>query len=1137
MIFGLLSSATYKNINVFSKSSKQSPIDPTEFSTLIWRRINPDTQDIHAKRTALQLRLRWTALPHPWGPSKKILSQDEYWRSLQEGLRTGFAEQKKTCLYILRLSILMIEHDIDLDHMNFTNTAKAAILTQYERYCAVYETLVITRYINQVEACLHDLDFLASSTCLVHKSWLYALLEAAMGPVMQDSIRNFTGRWFTKTSNWSMQGQADLVHLLEVAYLPWATRGHLYTSSLVVRGQTCICRHGQSIANFINQLLVNSHDNGDGVTSRSMARVLIDFMAMKGRNLFAYAGIYLLLGLIRGLGAAPEPLLDIENDQVILKIVAHDNLAEVAQEFYRAASYSILELLGSPHAGHQLMKSLPSSSEENLSKSGNSMTKWPERLLVWKNLSAKKFSYDDDGFSKLVDPTVENFVVIVHTSQYSCLRRECLSIACDYLEDSLHHVKAPVSPCNLLIALEAIWNEAEIQDYPKHILLRIPRLFLHKTCLTTMTNEQSQPDDLHELIQRVIFELQSMAENRIYVLSPLARALRLSILRDDQFARNFALKEFVVNFANRPPSPKLEFLLELAIVPLFGQLSRSTPQRIRYEDYYGIREGYGYACIYDMLNRVILDTDSARSILDELLDPWINQRRDTPVVSKWKTTVQLQIMFLVMDQAIGSFSANATSRSREYFDKLLGILSIEPLPRYRFLIECIVFQVLAQDGSLRDALFHILQGYDQSNPKYVASLMRLAVAVARLEDSTATYAQDVMTILVTMAASPKVMIRHEAQWSFPFLWNHAATSRLTNITENPAFAALNGYIRNLEQYMTPPPGRKLEPLDPSRGLTMYNIVQGPFLQLYPPEEEHARVTDFELIFADKVEMEGLPPARIPSGELPTDINGTEDDHEWSSQDRFIEQMKPEVVDMEAEISIPIQTKGAARQANALDSISSAENHLVDSHASLVLIASLIKNPHNLGGLSRVAEIFGVGALHIASRTVLTNKEFLAVSMTSEQHLNIQETPLETRKGGTGGITAEVEGLAETLLEMRGNGYKIIGIEQTDGSVVLGGEDAARLLTMSSRKTAAAVVDESKSPERERWGQSMGYDQAKTSKKMALVLGSEKEGIPAWILKECDACIEIPQIGVTRSLNVQTAAAAVLYEYTRLNRIK
>ncbi|KAK3063809.1 hypothetical protein LTR53_018758, partial [Teratosphaeriaceae sp. CCFEE 6253] len=76
------------------------------------------------------------------------------------------------------------------------------------------------------------------------------------------------------------------------------------------------------------------------------------------------------------------------------------------------------------------------------------------------------------------------------------------------------------------------------------------------------------------------------------------------------------------------------------------------------------------------------------------------------------------------------------------------------------------------------------------------------------------------------------------------------------------------------------------------------------------------------------------------------------------------------------------------------------------------------------------------------------------------------------------------------------GWTIVGVEQTDRSVVLGSA-ACRL-----------------------------------PGKVVLVLGSEREGIPALVLGECDVLVEIAQQGVTRSLNVQTAAAIVLYEYAR-----
>lgn len=51
----------------------------------------------------------------------------------------------------------------------------------------------------------------------------------------------------------------------------------------------------------------------------------------------------------------------------------------------------------------------------------------------------------------------------------------------------------------------------------------------------------------------------------------------------------------------------------------------------------------------------------------------------------------------------------------------------------------------------------------------------------------------------------------------------------------------------------------------------------------------------------------------------------------------------------------------------------------------------------------------------------------------------------------------------------------------------------------------------------------------------LVLGREKEGIPVDIIHVLDACLEIPQLGVVRSLNVHVSGAIALWEYTRQQR--
>jgi tRNA G18 (ribose-2'-O)-methylase SpoU len=48
----------------------------------------------------------------------------------------------------------------------------------------------------------------------------------------------------------------------------------------------------------------------------------------------------------------------------------------------------------------------------------------------------------------------------------------------------------------------------------------------------------------------------------------------------------------------------------------------------------------------------------------------------------------------------------------------------------------------------------------------------------------------------------------------------------------------------------------------------------------------------------------------------------------------------------------------------------------------------------------------------------------------------------------------------------------------------------------------------------------------------LLLGNEQSGVPAAILPLLDVCVEIPMLGVTRSLNAHVSGAMVLWQYTQ-----
>uniref|UniRef100_A0AAZ3P5T2 tRNA (guanosine(18)-2'-O)-methyltransferase TARBP1 n=1 Tax=Oncorhynchus tshawytscha TaxID=74940 RepID=A0AAZ3P5T2_ONCTS len=150
------------------------------------------------------------------------------------------------------------------------------------------------------------------------------------------------------------------------------------------------------------------------------------------------------------------------------------------------------------------------------------------------------------------------------------------------------------------------------------------------------------------------------------------------------------------------------------------------------------------------------------------------------------------------------------------------------------------------------------------------------------------------------------------------------------------------------------------------------------------------------------------------------------------------------------------------------------------HSALLVVASLIDKPTNLGGLCRTCEIFGASALVLDSLRHVSDKHFQALSVSSELWLPLLEVkPVE---------------LADFLQLKKREGYCIVGVEQTANS--------------QSLKDYKFPV------------------------KTLLLLGNEREGIPANLLQLLDVCVEIPQQGVIRSLNVHVSAALLVWEYTR-----
>lgn len=53
----------------------------------------------------------------------------------------------------------------------------------------------------------------------------------------------------------------------------------------------------------------------------------------------------------------------------------------------------------------------------------------------------------------------------------------------------------------------------------------------------------------------------------------------------------------------------------------------------------------------------------------------------------------------------------------------------------------------------------------------------------------------------------------------------------------------------------------------------------------------------------------------------------------------------------------------------------------------------------------------------------------------------------------------------------------------------------------------------------------------------LLFSNEREGIPVHLIHMLDECVEIPQLGIIRSLNVHISGALLIWEYTKQHAFK
>lgn len=151
---------------------------------------------------------------------------------------------------------------------------------------------------------------------------------------------------------------------------------------------------------------------------------------------------------------------------------------------------------------------------------------------------------------------------------------------------------------------------------------------------------------------------------------------------------------------------------------------------------------------------------------------------------------------------------------------------------------------------------------------------------------------------------------------------------------------------------------------------------------------------------------------------------------------------------------------------------------------VIAVLENVRSAYNVGSVFRTADAFLLQAVYLTGYTAYPpHKEIRKTALGAEDSVDWRHFP----------------NASEAIDALRGMGYRVYAVEQVHDSILL--QD---MVTASDEK-------------------------------IAVIFGNEVTGVEQDTIVKCDACIEIPQLGMKHSLNIATAAGVVLWELTR-NRV-
>lgn len=188
---------------------------------------------------------------------------------------------------------------------------------------------------------------------------------------------------------------------------------------------------------------------------------------------------------------------------------------------------------------------------------------------------------------------------------------------------------------------------------------------------------------------------------------------------------------------------------------------------------------------------------------------------------------------------------------------------------------------------------------------------------------------------------------------------------------------------------------------------------------------------------------------------------------------------------------------------------------------LIIILDNIRSLNNIGSVFRTCDAFRVEAIYLCGIS--------ATPPSAEIH--------KTALGAEESVAWQYfEDTHEAVRQLQQRGYKVMAIEQCQGSVMLDQwAPSYKVEKFESLKGTPQTLQTLQTPQTSQTLQTPETPETlnpETSpyQGYAVVMGNEVKGVQQSVVDMCDGCIEIPQYGTKHSLNVSVTTGIVIWDF-------